>query len=83
MLGSNTALGIDLSADRINLALLEKTKSGIKLLGVASAPMPAGAIKDGNIEDPGLLAKAVRELKTKNKMVSSHSAISLVASPVL
>lgn len=83
MLISNTALGIDLSSDRINLALLQKTKSGVKLIRTASGAVPAGAIKDGNIEDPAILAKAIRELKTKNKMRADRTAISLVASPVL
>lgn len=82
-LRTETALGIDVSNGRINLALLRKNASGIELLKTAGGPVPEGVIKDGNIEDATALAKAIGRLKAKNRMRSSQAAISLLAKPVL
>ncbi|MBW8040626.1 MAG: hypothetical protein FVQ85_11555 [Planctomycetes bacterium] len=85
-LGAKTALGIDISDGRINLALLKKSRNGVngvELLKTASGPVPNGAIKNGNIEDAIVLAKAIKELKTGNKIHARHAALSLIANPVL
>jgi len=78
-----TALGIDISDGRINLALLEKSKNGVRLLKTATGPVPDGAVKDGNIEDATALAKAIKALKVRNKIRAQHAAVSLVADPAL
>lgn len=78
-----TALGVDISDGRINMALLGQSAKGIELLKAASASVPDGAIKDGNIEDPAKLAKAVKELKTRNRIRSRRAAVSLLARPVV
>ncbi len=84
MLRTKTALGIDISNGQINLALLKRDKNGVQLLKAASGPVPAGAIKNGNVEDPSSLAKAVRELEAENSIGAHHRAVlSLVAHPVL
>jgi len=83
MLRTKTALGIDISNNRISLALLRQDKNGVELLKTASGPVPDGAIKNGNIEDATVLAKAIKELKTGNKIRSYHTALSLVANPIL
>jgi Tfp pilus assembly PilM family ATPase len=82
-LAVKTALGIDISDDRINMALLGQSAKGLELLKAANAPVPEGAIKDGNIENPAKLAKAIKELKTRNKIRTRQAAISLFASPVV
>jgi type IV pilus assembly protein PilM len=81
--GAKTALGIDISETRINLALLKKSADGIELLKTASGSMPDGVVKDGNIEDPTALAKAIMQLKNQNKIRSGQAAISLLARPML
>jgi len=78
-----TALGIEISNDRINLALLGKSADGIVLLKVASGPVPDGAIKNGNVEDPAILAGAVKALKARHKMRAAQAAVSLLAKSVL
>ena len=60
-----TALGIDISDSRINLALLRKHGDSVKLLKAAGCPAPEGAIKNGNIENAAALAKAIKKLKAK------------------
>ena len=78
-----TSLGIDISDDRINLVLLKGDENGIELLKSASAPVPDGAIRDGNIEDTVILAKAIKKLRTRNKIPECQAAVSLLARPVL
>jgi Tfp pilus assembly PilM family ATPase/Tfp pilus assembly protein PilN len=82
-LAVKTALGIDISDGRINMALLRQNAKGLELLKTASAPVPDGAIKDGNIENPAKLAKAIKELRTHNKIRTRQAAISLFARPVV
>ena len=82
---AKTALGIDVSNGRINLALLRKNSSGVELVKTASGPVPEGAIKNGNVEDPAILARGIRELKTRSRIRIRlrQAAISLVARPML
>jgi len=83
MRGPGTALGIDISNGRINLALLKRKGKGVKLVKAAAGPVPDGAIKDGNIENPALLAGAIKKLKAGRRIYSHHTALSLTADPVL
>ncbi|MHC4324862.1 MAG: pilus assembly protein PilM [Planctomycetota bacterium] len=83
MLKSRTALGINISDGRVTLALLKKSKDGVKLIKAAACAVPDGAIKDGNIEDAELLVKAIKKLKAKNSIRSHRTAICLVANPTL
>jgi Tfp pilus assembly PilM family ATPase len=78
-----TALGVDISEGRINMALLKQSAKGLELLKAASAPVPDGAIKDGNIEEPAKLAKAIKDLRLHNKIRARQAAISLFARPVV
>jgi hypothetical protein len=82
-LGANTALGVDISDGLINLAFLKKSAKGIELVRTASGPVPDGAITDGRIDDPIALAKAIRELKNRNRMRARKSSVSLSVSPVV
>ena len=84
MLGFKTTLGIDISNDRISLALLKQNANGIELLKAANGPVPKGAIKDGNIEDPVILSKAIKELRVHNKIPrTNHTGVSLLTSPTV
>ena len=81
--GTKTALGIEISETLINMALLEKGKDGVQLVRAASTPVPAGAIKNGSIEDAEILSKAIKELKARNKIRARQVAVSLLARPVV
>lgn len=80
---SNTSLGIDVSHDSISLALLKQIGNSVELLKAAHGPIPENAVKDGNIQDPSALAKAIKKLVSQNRMRAKHAAISLTANPVL
>jgi len=84
-LDTKTALGIDISNGRINLALLRKSSGGVELVKTATGPVPEGAIKNGNIEDPAILAKEISQLKTRSRIRVRlrQAAVSLVARPML
>lgn len=82
-LGTKIALGIDVSQSHINLALLGKDHKGVKLLKAASGPVPAGAIKDGRIENAAALAKAVHRLKNRIEMRTIPTAVSLFTGPTI
>ncbi len=75
------ALGIDVSETRIDMALLKKEGNGVKLLKTASGPVPEGAIKDGNIENTAVLAKAIKGLKNRIGMQTARTVVSLFAEP--
>jgi hypothetical protein len=83
MLKSHTALGIDVSDGWITLALLARKKDGVKLMKAACAPVPDGAVKDGNITNATALAKAIKKLKSKNRIRSHRTVFSLIANPTL
>lgn len=84
MFGPKTALGVDISDGRISLALLKQSAKGIELLKAVSGPMPDGAIKDGNVEDPVILSKAIKELRTRNKIrVINRAGVSLLTNPAI
>jgi len=84
-LDTKTSLGIDVSNGRINLALLRKNSGGVELVKTATGPIPEGAIKNGNIEDPAILARGIKELRTRSKIRIRlrQAAVSLVARPML
>ena len=80
---SKISLGIDITSEWINIALVKRVKDELKLLKSARAKVPEGAMTDGNISDAGLLARMIRDLLKQNKIRTHHAAISLVAKPVL
>ena len=78
-----TSLGVDICDDKISLVLLKETKGGVKVLKAASGPVPAGAIEQGNVNDPAVLARAIKTLKSSCKISKRRAVVSLFASPVL
>jgi Tfp pilus assembly protein PilN len=83
MLGTKTSLGIDISNNRINIALLRQVNGQIKLVKAVDAPVPESAMTDGNITDPMALAKAIRLVLNQNKIRTRKAVVSPVAKPVL
>ncbi len=82
-LGTQTALGIDISNKQIDLALVKKGKNGPELLKYASAPVPEGAMGNGGIRDAAALANAIKELKNSNRIRTTQAAVSLFTKPVI
>jgi hypothetical protein len=78
-----TVAGIDISQERISISLLKCGKKGPKLVKSIVAPVPAGAIKDGNIVDAVLLAKVLREIKVRNRIWTNRAAVTLFTKPIV
>lgn len=76
-LSTKTALGVDISESLITMALLKQNTRGFELLKCASGPVPDGAIKNGTIEEPELLAETIKELKSHNGIRARKAAVSL------
>lgn len=80
---SRTSLGVYISDQMIELALVRQSKDGVKLVEAASEPVPAGAISNGSVKDPAILAKAIKTLSNRYKIRAKRTAVSLFARPVL
>ncbi|MGA2323540.1 MAG: pilus assembly protein PilM [Sedimentisphaerales bacterium] len=78
-----TVAGIDISQERISIVLLKNGKNGPKLIKSVVAPVPEGAVEDGNIADAVLLTKAIREMKVRNRIWTDRAAVSLFARPTV
>jgi Tfp pilus assembly protein PilN len=78
-----TVAGIDISQERICITLLKKGKNGPKLVKSVTAAVPAGAIRDGNITDPVLLGKTIREMKVRNRIWTNRAAVTLFVRPFI
>lgn len=78
-----TVAGIDITQERISIALLKLDRNGPKLVKSIVAPMPAGAVKDGDIVDAALLQRTLREMKFRNRIWTNRAAVSLFAKPVV
>jgi Tfp pilus assembly protein PilN len=83
MLRSKNTLGINIGQDWISAALLRQVKDEIRLEKVAQAPVPEGAIIDGNIVAPAILAKALNDMLKQNRISTRKAVVSLVARPML
>jgi Tfp pilus assembly protein PilN len=83
MLGTKTALGLDISDKRISMALLKGSKNGVKLLASAGAPLPDGTIKNGSIENAEVLAKTIKSLRKRCRARTTRTAVSLFTEPVI
>ncbi|UCC22189.1 MAG: pilus assembly protein PilM, partial [Planctomycetota bacterium] len=80
---SRTSVGMYISDESIELALLRQTKDGVKLVEAASEPIPPGAVSNGVVKDPAILTKAVKNLKNRYKIGAQRTVVSLFARPVL
>ncbi len=78
-----TVAGIDITQERISIALLKLGKDGPKLVKSVVAPMPAGAVRDGSIVNAVLLQRKLREMKFRNRIWTNRAAVSLFAKPVV
>jgi len=73
--GKSKGIGVELAPDRINVAQLRKQGQGLKLVTLASTPVPEGLFQEGQIIDPPGMAELIQALfaehKIKAKQVSS------------
>lgn len=80
---SRTSLGLYISDQTIQLALVRQGKDGVKLVEAASEPVPEGAMSNGSVKDPAILAKAIKTLSNRCRIRAKRTSVSLFARPVL
>lgn len=83
MTGSKTSLGIDISESRICFVLLGQSLGKIRMIKSGVIATPDGAMRDGNVADPVLLAKGIKELLGKNGIRKPSAMLSLAVKPSL
>lgn len=57
-----TAVGLDIGSGYVKVALVDHGGDQPEVCGVAIGPTPEGAVVDGEVIDPGRVARAVKEL---------------------
>jgi Tfp pilus assembly protein PilN len=82
-LNSKQAVGIDISQEHISIVLLKTGPKGPEMVKSVNAPVPEGAIKDGNIVDGKLLSKTIRDLRHRNRIWTRQASVSLFGRPVV
>lgn len=70
-------LGIELTPERVNIALLEQGRRGIKLSSFVSVPLNEGVIEEGRIMDTAAVAEAIRQ-GLEEKKIKAKNAISAI-----
>ena len=59
---ANTSLGVDIGNSSIKFVQMKKGPNGPQLTGLAIEPLPEGAMVDGAINDPSLIANTIKQV---------------------
>lgn len=72
--GKSKGIGVELAPDRINVAQLRKQGQALKLVTLASTPVPEGMFQEGQILDPPGMAELLQEVLTEQKIKTRQVA---------
>lgn len=61
-------VGIELAADRLNLAVLRKQGQGYRLSTYATVPVPEGVFQEGQITNPPAMAELIQSTLAEHKI---------------
>jgi len=80
-------VGLDIGSHAIKVCQLKSTAQGYSIVALGSTVLPEGAVEDGTLNDPEVVAKAITDLfdnlKIKNKKVGfSISGYSVIVKKV-
>lgn len=70
-------LGIELTAEQINIVQMQSQKQGYKVTQFVTTPMPTDAMQDGQILDHEAIAQTLRQVLDENK-ISATEVVSAV-----
>lgn len=76
-------IGLDIGTDYVRAALIKPSGAGFTLSGYSRAPMPFGAVVEGEIVDPEAVASAIRSLWKSAGFKSKEVAIGLANQKVV
>jgi type IV pilus assembly protein PilM len=73
----NLIVGVDIGSHAVKVCQLQKAGSDYRLLAVGSAAITPGAVEDGVLQDPEVVAKAISELFKNLKIKTKRVGISI------
>lgn len=73
--GSPGAIGLDIGASAVRVAHVGGGAGSRSLLNFGQAALPAGAVVDGEIRDPGAVSEAIAQLWKRTKLRSKRAVI--------
>ncbi|CAN5708517.1 type IV pilus assembly protein PilM [soil metagenome] len=68
-------VGLDIGTSAVRAAQVAEGRGSRRLLRFAQMPLPAGAVVDGEVRDPGPIAEAVAELWKRAKLGSKKAVV--------
>lgn len=76
---ANTSLGVDIGNSSIKFVQMKRGASGPQLTGLAIEPLPEGAMVDGAINDPSLIANTIKQVRKANGLKVDNCVTSIAA----
>ncbi len=76
-LGSAPLVGLDVGTSALRAARVNQTRSGYSLAAFAQAPLPDGAVVDGQVQDRDAVSSAISALWKKGKLGSDRVVVGL------
>ncbi|HEY9034704.1 MAG TPA: pilus assembly protein PilM [Pseudomonadales bacterium] len=76
-------LGLDISSTSIKLLELGRVAGSFRVESYAVVPLPANAVVENNINEPDVVADALRKVVEKAKTKASHAAVAVSGSAVI
>lgn len=77
ILKKQSLIGIDLTADEIRLVKIAKHKTNSVLIDAAIRPISSGGMRDGKIQDPAKISRAIQEMLSQAGIKKGIAAIAL------
>ena len=72
----NLVVGVDIGSHAVKVCQLSKTDKSYSVVNLGSITLPEGAVDDGTLNEPEVVAKAISDLltnlKIKNKKVVNN-----------
>ena len=76
-LRTKTALGIDIGARRISVALVESNEQGVRIVAAANAERPAGAAGPQDLTGGKVLSRLLAQLGRRSQIRRARAAVAL------
>ncbi|MEN9207496.1 MAG: type IV pilus assembly protein PilM [Gloeomargarita sp. GMQP_bins_14] len=77
--GSAAGVGIEIAPVRLQVAQLQRSRQGLKLVALASAPMPEGYVEDGLVVDTDGVGELIKSLLQEHKIRAKRAALAIPA----
>jgi len=80
---SNTSTGVDIGTSSVKIVQLKKSPSGPELIAYAMAPLPTGAVEEGNIKDAQTVSAVIKDVLKTSKLRPDRSFASISGQNVI